>query len=586
NQHLCTLLSTLSTLQAQPEYAIHSLPMLAQEEVYHLTHTLNETSVAYDKTACIHTLFEQQAQQQPDKVAVVFADKMLTYKQLNEQSNKVAHYLREHHAIGSDSLVGLCVERSLEMVIGILGILKAGGAYVPLDPSYPQARLNYMLEDAELSVVLTQGDTAQQLGGFTGELVALDDKTLFEHISTDNDENSEVLSRNLAYVIYTSGSTGQPKGVMVEHQALFNRIHWMHNKYGMTADDKVLQKTPYSFDVSVWEFVWTLAYGGQLVVAKPDGHKDPEYLCDLIQSQGITKMHFVPSMLGVILEHNEFKNSGSVKQVFCSGEALQQGHVKAFRDNLPTAELHNLYGPTEAAIDVSYWDCAGDISRGVPIGKAIDNIQLMVLDPHLNVVPQGAIGELHIGGDGLARGYLNQPTLTAERFIDNPYLEAGLPHSSPRLYKTGDLARVREDGEIEYQGRIDHQVKIRGLRIELGEIEHQLGNAPLVDSALVLAKEVAGSMQLIGYVKPTDTRLEDDKGTFVADIKASLGRAVPEHMVPSLIVVVSEWPLTSNGKVDRKALPAVESQSLETEYVAPQTETELGLVEIWSELLG
>ncbi|WP_259386394.1 AMP-binding protein, partial [Pseudoalteromonas sp. MSK9-3] len=273
--------------------------------------------MAYDKTACIHTLFEHQAQQQPDKVAVVFADKTLTYKQLNEQSNQLAHYLREHHAIRPDSLVGLCVERSLEMVIGILGILKAGGAYVPLDPSYPQARLNYMLEDAELSVVLTQGDTAQQLGDFTGELVALDDKALFEHISADNNINSKVLSRNLAYVIYTSGSTGQPKGVMVEHQALFNRIHWMHNKYGMTADDKVLQKTPYSFDVSVWEFVWTLAYGGQLVVAKPDGHKDPEYLCDLIQSHGITKMHFVPSMLGVILEHNGFKNSGSVKQVFC-----------------------------------------------------------------------------------------------------------------------------------------------------------------------------------------------------------------------------------------------------------------------------
>ncbi|WP_138583747.1 non-ribosomal peptide synthetase, partial [Pseudoalteromonas sp. S2755] len=479
------------------------------------------------------------------------------------------------------------VERSLEMVVGILGILKAGGAYVPLDPSYPQSRLAYMMDDAAFNVVLTQSKSWDVVKNFNVPTINLDDLTQFEPYSVSCVDKSELglRSKHLAYVIYTSGSTGKPKGVMVEHQALYNRIHWMHNKYGMNCSDKVLQKTPYSFDVSVWEFVWTLAYGAQLVVARPEGHKEPEYLCQLIQEHSITKMHFVPSMLGLILEHEQFTNCRSLEQVFCSGEALQQSHVEEFRKALPYSELHNLYGPTEAAIDVSYWDCAGDISRGVPIGRAIDNIQLLILDPYLNLVPEGAVGELHIGGDGLARGYLNREELTAERFIANPFYDRSQAASSQKLYKTGDLARIRKDGEIEYQGRIDHQIKIRGLRIELGEIEHQLSGLECVDSSLVVAQEIAGSTQLVSYIKPSIEGHGLDHSVLNDKVKTGLSVELPEHMIPSLVVVVDEWPLTANGKVDRKALPTPDSSSMHVEYVAATTDVEILVVDIVANLL-
>ncbi|NQZ08832.1 MAG: amino acid adenylation domain-containing protein, partial [Algicola sp.] len=610
NQHLCRLLQRLGEAHGQPTQAPNALEMLSQTEVQRLLFDLNDTQVDYPKDQCIHRLFEQQAAQNPDNVAVFFdqegnegtqltsqqlTSQQLTYRQLNEKANQLAHYLQQNHNVKADTLVGLCTERSLEMVIGIMGILKAGGAYVPLDPGYPRDRLNYMLEDSGLAVVLSQTPQQDLLSEFNGTVLMLDglgnvnvDENSEAHFCAqcDNSNPPSVDSSNLAYMIYTSGSTGKPKGVMVEHQALFNRIHWMNNKYGMSADDKVLQKTPYSFDVSVWEFVWTLAYGAQLVVARPDGHKDPEYMCQIIQRQKITKLHFVPSMLGVILAMDEFKNSSCIEQVFCSGEALQQGHVQGFRAALPDAQLHNLYGPTEAAIDVSYWDCSGDISQGVPIGKPIDNIQLVILDSNLNVVPEGAVGELHIGGDGLARGYHNRDELTAQTFINNPFYDTSKVNSSKRLYKTGDLARLRADGEIEYQGRTDHQVKIRGLRIELGEIEHQLGGLALVDSALVLATELSGAMQLVGYVKSTEAVDEELVAEFVISLKQTLGQTLPSHMVPDIIMVLNEWPLTPNGKVDRKALPAPDGSSLQGEYIAPNTPIEQALVDIWADLLN
>ncbi|NQZ13046.1 MAG: amino acid adenylation domain-containing protein, partial [Algicola sp.] len=559
---------------------------MSKGEIEHLLYGLNDTHVDYPEDKCIHELFEQRAADNPDNIAVWFEDQQLDYQQLNDKANQLAHYLKERLGVKPDTLVGLCTERSFEMVIGILAILKAGGAYVPLDPSYPQDRLNYMCEDAALDVVLTQSQLYPVLSGFNGTILTLDglagtdNAQTAEHFckaySTGNLTTAQtgLVASNLAYVIYTSGSTGKPKGVMVEHQALFNRIHWMHNKYGMNAHDKVLQKTPYSFDVSVWEFAWTLAYGAQLVVARPEGHKDPDYLCALIERQGITKLHFVPSMLGVILQSDGFKNCRNIEQVFCSGEALQQGHVQGFRTALPGAQLHNLYGPTEAAIDVSYWDCSGDITLGVPIGKPIDNIQLVILDSNLNVVPQGSVGELHIGGDGLARGYLNLAQLTAQTFIENPYYDAARPNSSARLYKTGDLASLRHDGEIEYQGRTDHQVKIRGLLIELGEVEHQLGGLATVDSALVMATQLNAAMQLVGYVKPVDDIDQENISQYIATVKSELGQIVPAHMVPSILMVIEQWPLTANGKVDRKALPAPDGSALQDEYVTPETETE------------
>ncbi len=591
NQHLCRLLQALATAHA--EQAPHALELLSQDEIEHLAFGLNDTQADYPKQSCIHQLFERQAEQNPEHIAVTFEGEQLSYGELNQKANQLARYLRGNHQVKPDTLVGICLERSVEMVIAIVAILKAGGAYVPLDPSYPKERLNYMLEDGAMDVVLSQSHLAKVLTGFNGTILALDGLAKGQcqwcaQCETHNLTGAEtgLNERHLAYVIYTSGSTGQPKGVMVEHQALMNRIHWMNHHYGMTSQDKVLQKTPYSFDVSVWEFVWTLAYGAELVVAKPEGHKDPEYLCQLITAQRITKLHFVPSMLGIILDSDSFKACTSLEQVFCSGEALQPSHVQQFRASLPNTQLHNLYGPTEAAIDVSYWDCSGDVSKGVPIGKPIDNIQLLILDAHLNMVPEGAVGELHIGGDGLARGYLNRDELTAERFIANPFFDSARANSSPRLYKTGDLARLRHDGEIEYQGRTDHQVKIRGLRIELGEVETQLSQLSAVDSALVMAKEVIGSLQLVAYVKASAAASGQAHSDLVAALKAELGAILPDHMVPNIIMVVDSWPLTPNGKVDRKALPIPDGAALQGKYVAPQSEAELTLADIWAGLLN
>ncbi len=592
NDHLCRLLEGLANAMGQGDMSAHGIEILSSAELNRLVFDLNQTEAGYDNTACIHQLFERQAERNPAKTAVVFEGQSLSYGELNQQANRLAHYLRDEHGVGPDTLVGLCLERSIEMVIGIFAILKAGGAYVPLDPTYPQDRLNYMLGDAAMAVVLSQGHLQQQLSEYQGNVLTIDGLAVGEcqwcdHCDSTNPTTQQtgLTANHLAYVIYTSGSTGQPKGVMVEHQALYNRIHWMHKKYGMDEQDKVLQKTPFSFDVSVWEFVWTLAYGVQLHVAKPEGHKDPDYLCQLIEQNGITKLHFVPSMLGLILECERFKHCVSLKQVFCSGEALQVSHVEGFKAALPNAQLHNLYGPTEAAIDVSFWDCAGDVGSGVPIGRPIDNIQLMILDRHLNMVPEGAVGELHIGGDGLARGYLNRDELTKERFIANPFYDPAKLNSSPRLYKTGDLARLRSDGEIEYQGRTDHQVKIRGLRIELGEVETQLAKLAAVDSALVTAQEVAGALQLVAYVKAVEAVAQTDSADYVAQVKEALAHTLPQYMIPSIIMVLELWPLTPNGKVDRKALPTPMSSALLGEYVAPKSEIELTLAAILAELL-
>ncbi|WP_125718606.1 non-ribosomal peptide synthetase [Pseudoalteromonas rubra] len=590
NAHLCRLLESLTELPSSQ--APGTLTMQSEAEIAHLAFELNDTEQDYDKALCVHTLFEQQVASHPAHVAVSFEDHSLTYQQLNEKANQLAHYLVQQHAVGPDTLVGLCVERSIEMVVGILGILKAGGAYVPLDPSYPQQRIDYMLEDAALEIVLCHRPTTSLLGDFHGQALQIDE--LGELLpSTQNfalysKENMPLRSndaRHLAYVIYTSGSTGKPKGVMVEHQALHNRIRWMNNKYGLSCEDKILQKTPFSFDVSVWEFIWTLAYGAQLVVARPEGHKEPGYLTRVIQQQGITKLHFVPSMLGLILEHEDFRHCQSLQQVFCSGEALQQSHVRGFRAALPECQLHNLYGPTEAAIDVSFWDCSSDISAGVPIGKPIDNIQLLILDKDANIVPKGVTGELHIGGDGLARGYLNKPELTAERFIANPYFDATRHGSSEILYKTGDLARLRHDGEIEYQGRTDHQVKIRGLRVELGEIEHCLSGLDGVDSALVMASECAGSLQLIGYIKPAQPIAQAQQEAFINVVKQSLRKSLSHQVLPNIFMLVEDWPLTPNGKVSRRELPAVDVLASQSNYVAPRTHTEQVLAQIWAELL-
>ncbi|ASS75400.1 hypothetical protein CIG75_10630 [Tumebacillus algifaecis] len=480
----------------QPERPIANLELLTAAERKQLLVEWNRTAVEYPRIDSLHQLVEEQVERTPDATACVFEGRELTYRELNDQANRLAHHLRSLQ-VTADTVVGICAERSLEMVIGLVAVLKAGGAYLPLDPDYPKERLAFMIEDANLNIVLTQQHLADELPPHDAHVIHLDElDTLLAGQSGQNLPNI-VAPDNLAYVIYTSGSTGKPKGVMVPHRGVINRLQWMQAEYRLDQQDAVLQKTPFSFDVSVWEFFWPLITGAKLVVARPDGHRDSVYLVRLIGEQKITTLHFVPSMLQVFLEEKDLSACKSVKRVICSGEALSYELQERFFSRM-SAELHNLYGPTEASIDVTYWPCSTDSRRrSVPIGRPVANTQLYLLDEHLQPVPIGVPGELHIGGVQVARGYLNRPELDAEKFIADPF--SGDPGA--RLYKTGDLARYLLDGTIEYIGRIDHQVKLRGLRIELGEIEAVIAQHESVREAVVMVRENDKEDQrLIAYV--------------------------------------------------------------------------------------
>jgi amino acid adenylation domain-containing protein/FkbM family methyltransferase len=483
----------LESAIADPRQRISRLKMLRDDERHRIVTGLNETAVEYPRESGLHELFEAQAARTPGATALACNDERLSYEELNERANQLAHYLRAL-GVGPETLVGICLERSLEMVIGLLGILKAGAAYVPLDPCYPQERLSLMIEEAEMRVVLT----AQRFR----EIVSVDAICLdadWSAIAQESKENpvTNTGPGNLAYVIYTSGSTGKPKGSMITHDGIRNRLLWMQEEYQLTTADRVLQKTPYTFDVSVWEFFWPLITGARLVMARPGGQGDGRYLVDLIRQQEITTIHFVPSMLAVFLEEKEARQCRSLKRVICSGEALSHELKEKFVKLLP-AELHNLYGPTEASVDVTYWNCRNAVERAiVPIGRPVANTQIYLLDQNLQVVPVGVPGELYIGGVQLARGYLNRPDLTAERFLPDPFGIEGA-----RIYRTGDLARYLADGSIEYLGRTDHQVKLRGFRIELGEIESALNEHPAVQQAIVVARDE----RLVAYVVPDPRR--------------------------------------------------------------------------------
>ncbi|NEQ64891.1 MAG: amino acid adenylation domain-containing protein [Symploca sp. SIO2D2] len=568
----------LSTIVENPQVSVAELPLLSEAERHQLLVEWNDTESEYPSDKCIHQLFEEQVERTPDAVAVVFENQRLTYQQLNQRTNQLAHHLQSV-GVGLEVLVGICVERSLEMVVGLLGLLKAGAAYVPLDPNYPAERLSYMLADSGVEVLLTQSSLLESLPEQEQQarVVCLDSD--WGTIEQQSQENLEVgvNSDNLAYVIYTSGSTGKPKGAMNTHQGFRNRLLWMQEAYQLTSSDRVMQKTPFSFDVSVWEFFWPLLTGARIVVAKPEGHKDSTYLVNLISSQQITTTHFVPSMLQVFLLEPNLENCSCLKRVFCSGEALPVELTQRFFSKF-SCELHNLYGPTEAAIDVTFWQCQPQENlQIVPIGRPISNTQIYILDQHLQVAPIGVPGELYIGGDGLARGYLNRPELTGEKFIPNPFSSA----PSERLYKTGDLARYLRDGNIEFLGRINNQVKLRGFRIELGEIESVLNTHPQISQALVIAREeLPGHKRLVAYVVTSDESLITNQ------LRKFLKQKLPEYMVPSAFVTLDTLPLTPNGKLDRKALPAPDGEiTREQEYVAPRTEIEQTLTNIWQELL-
>ncbi|MES2936925.1 MAG: non-ribosomal peptide synthase/polyketide synthase, partial [Pseudomonadota bacterium] len=563
----------LQSVTRQPEVPMHRLDWLAEEELVQLR-AWNATDAEYPREQVLHGLFEAQVERTPDAVALAFEGTELTYAALNARANRLAHHLREV-GVGPDVLVAVCAERSLQMVVALMAVLKAGGAYVPLDPGYPSERLAFMLADAKPAVLLTQEALLASLPAHEVPTFCLDSQ--WDSLPLrDGNPPSTTLPAHLAYVIYTSGSTGRPKAAGVSHTAIVNRLHWMQQAYGLDSSDRVLQKTPFSFDVSVWEFFWPLQQGATLVMARPGGHQDAQYLGELIASAGITTLHFVPPMLEAFLAASRALLP-ALRQVMCSGQALPWELQQRFFERLPQVQLHNLYGPTEAAVDVTAWHCTPKGPQGVvPIGRPISNIRIHIVDAQFNLLPQGVPGELCIAGVGLARGYIGRAELTAERFMPDPFGQPG-----ERMYRTGDLARWLPDGSIEYLGRIDQQVKIRGFRIELGEIEAQLAAQAGVREAVVLAREdVPGDTRLVAYVVP-----EGIEQLETTALRTQLQRQLPEYMVPAHFVVLEALPLSPNGKLDRKALPAPDTSRGETGYVAPRTPTEATLASIWADVL-
>jgi amino acid adenylation domain-containing protein len=580
--------SLVEGLEYTPDMPVRQLEILSSEERELLLKTWNATTKPYPKHMCIHQLFEAQVERTPQATALVCEEQTLSYAQLNAQANRVAHRLIEL-GVQPDVRVAICVERSPAMVVGLLAILKAGGAYVPLDPGHPSERLAYCVKDAAPAILLADAAGRAALGETTLHSLTVLDPSELPESSSINPNVPELTSRHLAYVIYTSGSTGAPKGVMIEHAQivrLFETIPFTENQaletpqlaYSLTSTDRVLQKTPFSFDVSLWEIFWTLMNGATLVVAAPDVHKDPFALVDLVIRQRITTVHFVPSMLHVFLNSGSIQHYTSLKQIICSGEALSSADIQICRALLPQVQLHNLYGPTETSIGTTVWTCPVKwTEENVLIGRPIANTRIYLLDARGQPVPLGAVGEIYIGGEGVARGYLNRPQLTAERFVDDPFSD----QSEARMYKTGDLACYWPDGNIEFLGRNDHQVKIRGFRIELGEIEACLARHAQVRDAVVLATGVDQDKRLVAYViADADEQLADT-------LRIHLAASLPEYMVPSAFVQLDAFPLTPNGKLDRRALPAPDTSAIALQkYEAPQGQLETTLAEIWGELLG
>ncbi|MEU8682343.1 amino acid adenylation domain-containing protein [Streptomyces sp. NPDC048611] len=530
------LLDRLTTADPHTPMTAHGIATPAEHAL--VVDEFNRTDRRLPPTTLIGPI-EARAARTPTAPALVHGDTTLSYAELNTRANRLARHLQTLGA-RPGAVVAVAVPRSVELVVTLLAVLKSGAAYLPLDPDHPAPRLAGMLDDATPVCAVT--DHPARLPQDTGTpLVVLEGLDLSGYLPVD--PGRPLTPAHPAYVLYTSGSTGRPKGVVVSHGAIDNRLRWMQDSYPLTADDRVLQKTPATFDVSVWEFFWPLREGAVLVVAEPGGHKDPHYLARLLREQAVTTCHFVPSMLQVFLAAADPTGCGALRRVFCSGEALPRDTAHTFARTLPDTELHNLYGPTEAAVDVTYHACAAGDSGPVPIGRPVWNTRLYVLDAALRPCPPGVPGELYLAGRQLADGYLNRPALTASRFVADPFGPSG-----SRMYRTGDLARWTEQGEVEYLGRTDHQVKLRGQRIELGEIEAALTAQDGVDGACALVHEDgAGEQRLVGYVTG---------GAAPDAVRAGLARTLPEHMVPASVIALDALPLTPNGKLDRRALPA------------------------------
>ncbi|WP_430693159.1 non-ribosomal peptide synthetase [Pseudomonas lactis] len=561
----------LDALESTPDMPLRGVQVLPASHLRTLLVDLNATSIDYPKTLTVQALFEAHARRIPDAIAVQAGQHALTYRQLNERANQLAFHLREH-GVQPDSRVALCVERGLDLVVGLLGILKAGGAYVPLDPGYPRERLAYMLTDSQPVALLVQAATREGVGDVSIPLIDFDHCT-WNQAPIDNPSVPGLSVANLAYVMYTSGSTGTPKGVMIEHRGLGNLLHWGSQLCPNAEGGALLQRAPFSFDGSVWELFWPLSNGMRLVLARPDGHREPAYLAQVIREQQIRVIQFVPAMLQQFLDLDESALCTSLTDIVCGGGELTAALARGVQARLPTVRLHNVYGPTEATVDSCAWTLEPDApvpALQLPIGRAINNTRLYVLDAHDAPVPMGISGQLHIGGVGVARGYLGLEQLTAERFIDSPFVPGD------RLYRTGDLVRYLPDGNLEFLGRNDFQVKLRGVRLELGEIEAHLAAHPALHEVAVLIRDE----RLVAYFT-----LRGQAPSLQA-LRDHVLEHLPEYMVPAAFVQLDALPLNPAGKLDRKALPAPGLEAvLSRAYEAPVGEVETLMAGIWADVL-
>ncbi|MCW6050713.1 amino acid adenylation domain-containing protein [Lyngbya sp. CCAP 1446/10] len=567
----------LEAIAANPKQKISELPLLTEIERHQLHVEWNNTWAEYPQDKCIHQLFEAQVERSPDAIAVVFEEEKLTYRELNARANQLAHYLRSL-GVGPEVLVGICVERSLLMAIGLLGVLKAGGAYVPIDPAYPRERITYVLQDAGALVLLTQKSLLENWPESGARLVCVDANWNEIAQQSQDNPNSLVKPDNLAYVIYTSGSTGKPKGVQIPHSAVGNFLTSMSGTPGLEASDILLAVTTVSFDIAALEIFLPLTLGASSVLVSREVASDGRQLSAILARTGATVMQATPATWRMLLESGWIGSSNL--KILCGGEALPRELANQLLSRC--ASLWNMYGPTETTI----WSAVSQVTAGdepVRIGRAIANTQFYICDSHLQPVPVGVRGELLIGGVGLARGYLNRLSLTEDKFIPNPFSDK----PDARLYKTGDLARYLTDGNIEYFGRMDNQVKIRGFRIELGEIETLLSQHPDVRETAVIAREnVALDKQLVAYVV-----CHQQPAPAISDLRRFLKKKLPEYMVPGAFVVLEALPLTPNGKVDRRALATQKWQSAsvapdETISVTPRDKLELQVTKIWEQVLG
>lgn len=568
----------LTWIVANPDASISAIPILTEDERRFLIEECNNTSVQYPRETCLHNLVESSAQRNPDAIAFSFEGCSVTYGEANGRANQLAHHLMRL-GVASERFVGLCMEQTPDMVIGILGILKSGGAYVPLDPEYPKERLTFVLHETQPVAIVSQSGFVGHFAEFGGELVCLDRDWPVIGLQSDGNPISGVTGQNLAYVIHTSGSTGRPKGVMVPHRGVCNYIYWMQESFPLGGSDRLPQKYSFMFDAAVSEIFHALLGGARLLMVSPGQQQNVTYLVQLIKEQQATCVDVVPSLLNALLEVPDFKECKWLRRITCGSEVLPLELPGRLFLHL-NVELYNLYGPTEGSIGATSWRCRPEIpGKSAPIGRAVSNLQLYVLDRDLQVVPVGVPGELHIGGVGVTRGYLEHPELTAEKFIPDPF--SSVP--AERLYKTGDLVRYLEDGNVEFIGRVDHQLKIRGFRIETGEVEAVLRQHPSVRDTIVLAGSAGtGDRQLLAYVT-----LAGQSQSISAELRSFLQQRLPGYMVPAAIIALDSFPLTPGGKVDRHRLPAADQIRAEfREFITPRTAVEETILEVWQDVLG